>query len=110
MAENSITDHSVGLNKIVDRINLISTQCNAAYRGDVHKLRFLRKAVIGQPCASIPSSQITFLKLTFTKFVIAVRESLQLQEEEQQDAGAKPFMYQSQYGRHPGHVQKHYPR
>ena len=54
MTENSITDPAAALKTLSDRITLISSQYDQAFRRDIHKLRFLRKAVIGQTFLSVP--------------------------------------------------------
>ena len=104
MKEKEITTVSEGLSSLVDRLNALTPQCPKNFRHDSNKIRFLRSAVVGHPWASRAVGQITTAKFTFNTFVTALREGLQLHEEETANSSlgtiVSETMYQ-QYGRVP---------
>ena len=81
MNNNQITDNSLGLSKLVDHINSLVPRLLAGFAGDPHKTRYLRRAVMSLDWAAHPISQIATSKYSFTQFITALQESLQLQNE-----------------------------
>ena len=59
----------------------LAPQLPTGFGDDVHKTRYLGRAVLGQPFAQQPISQITSSRYSFTQFTTAMKENLQLREE-----------------------------
>ena len=81
MRKHDITDDARGLIKLVNKINALAPQLPSGFGDDPHKTRYLRKAVKSMRWAQQPISQLTTAKYTFSQFVTALQESLQLEEE-----------------------------
>ena len=81
MNKHQITDLGEGLTKIVNHINALAPQLPTGFGDDAHKTRYLRRAVLGQPFAQQPISQITSARYSFTQLTTALKENLQLREE-----------------------------
>lgn len=81
MKETDATNVSVGLDRLVTRINTLTQQCLSLCRSDNHKICTLRSALLQQDRAIPAISQITTSKSSFNHFVTALRENLQFSPE-----------------------------
>ena len=76
-----ISDIATGLTQIVDHINSLAPQLPNEFGDDQHKMRYLRRAVMGFDGSTQTMSQLTVSRFSFPQFITAVRENVQLQEE-----------------------------
>eukprot|EP00171_Calliarthron_tuberculosum_P020181 IDg20181t1 len=68
MTEKEVSSLSVGLTKLVDHIERLSPQCPPGFRGDSHKIRHLRSAMINCSWARSPISNIISNGYSFNAF------------------------------------------
>ncbi len=69
MRRKEITDDSVGLPEVVDKINHLTPKCPPNFCKEENKTRFLRNAVRDAPWAFTPISQLPTMKFSFNDFV-----------------------------------------
>ena len=81
MKKRSMTDVSESLIKIYDNINALASQLPSGFGDDTHKTRYLRRAVVRFEWAKQPISMVTTSRYSFTQFLTALQESIQLNEE-----------------------------
>ena len=79
--DNDIKKARIGTTRIIDRINSLAPQLPAGFGDDAHKIRYLRRAVMGQYWAQTPISHIARSRYSFVQFITALEESLQIIEE-----------------------------
>ena len=78
MKKYEISNHSLGLKKIIDHINALAPQLPRGFGDNAHKTRYLRRAVMRFPWAQNPIAQLTTSQYTFVHVVILVSGSLLL--------------------------------
>lgn len=81
MHKHKLSNFAEGLAKLLDCIDVLAPQLPKGFGDDQHKARYLRRAVMRYDWAQQPISQLTTARYTFTQFITALNESLQLQEE-----------------------------
>lgn len=81
MDKSQLTGQKVGLIKFVSQIKYLTPELPAGFDDSSHKTCYLRRAVIGHEFAVQQTSQLTTAKYTFTQFITALHESIQLKDE-----------------------------
>lgn len=81
MTETETSNQSEGVLQLVDVIERLMPQCQPQFRSGANNITFLRRAVIAFKWAMTPIGSIITAKYTFTSFVNALREHLQLDSE-----------------------------
>lgn len=72
---------SVALAKVYKLITKLSRQVPASYRGDAHKIEFLRNAAVGYPWSQEPLSRVATHGLSFQMLYGYLEPALQLYNE-----------------------------
>ena len=81
MKKRSVRDVSGGLSKICDHTSALASQLPSGFVEDDHKTRYLRRAVMRFDWAKQPIPVVTTPRYSFTQFLTALQESIQLNEE-----------------------------
>lgn len=69
------------MNKVLDRINMITPQKAPLFRDEMHKIRHLGLVVLLAPWDELIISQFSTSHISFNRLVISLRESLQIVDE-----------------------------
>lgn len=86
MADQNISDDAAGLAKLVKHVNFLTPLCPPNFQSDSNKICFSRHAVLEKSWAERATSNITTTNFTFSTFVTALREQLQLQREKKEQS------------------------
>lgn len=111
MAEHEITSTTEGLSSMANFIEDLLPQCPPYTRSEGNKIEILRKAVLQFECSKSAVQSIVSSGYTFNRFVTALNEGIQLQNEMEllnKSSIEHDTLYQ-QYGRHPNHVKNNRP-
>lgn len=74
-------DDSAALEKVYKMITKLAPQVPKSYRGDTHKVEFLRSAVVGSAWTTEPLSNIATHSLTFQQLYGELKSALHLEKE-----------------------------
>ena len=116
MTKKDINSVSNGLNKIVNHIEKLTSQCPPDFRQEPHSIRYLRNAVKQYSWSKIAISNIVTLSYSFTQLFTALHESLEFEDEIQhkkitirqvgaEEGKSSNTLYQ-RYNRNPKHIRK----
>ena len=114
--QRQISSDSEALTQLVEYIDILTPQCRPEFATEANKQNYLREAVRTCSWARGPISNIVTAKYTFTEFVTALHEKIQLDcyfEEGIESERLRDIRFADpadthiqQYGRNPRHVQK----
>lgn len=76
-----VLDPAASLGQVYKLITTLARQVPLGFRGDAHRVEFLRKSVIGDDCASEPLSRIATQGLTFPQLYSEMEFALSLDRE-----------------------------
>ena len=105
MMDGDAKSLDAGLTFLVDKINVLTPQASPEFRSEEHKKRFLRKAVLHAKWASTPIAQMTTARFSFNRFVTALREQIQFEEERRTSMPSATGTYFGKYAVHPKSLQ-----
>ncbi len=105
MRKHNFTEVSIELERLVNYINALAPQLPRSLGDDLHKTRYLRRAVMPYEWAQQPIYQLTTSQYSYIQFVAALNASLQLQEEISR--ARAPKVDYGQYTNDPRAVRRH---
>ncbi len=103
--KHQIVDHATRLTRLADHINALAPQLPSGFGNDSHKMRYLRRAVMRKDWAKQLISLVTTARYTYTQFINALQESVQLSEE--LSLAQAPEISYGQYVHNPRDVRYH---
>lgn len=80
MSNNQLFNNSEGLNELVDHINVLSLQASNGFGEDLHKTRYLHRAVLRMYLAGKLILQVATNRFSLIQFITAHLEKLQIQK------------------------------
>ena len=81
LKKRSMADVSEGLIKIRDHINALASQLPSGFGDEAHEARYLRRAFMRFEWAKQPIFMVTTSQYSFTQFLTALQEGIELNEE-----------------------------